>query len=101
MYHDDGKPTTLTVENLEGVWIEISEEMALDFQSGIKRFADYVIYNNKLIDKPKDSSGIILMPELVHATGENVHTTLELDPSWLADDSINSTSRYELKWQKL
>lgn len=100
LYHEDGRLRTLTVENLEGVYIEISEGLALEFQQGVKRFVDYLIYNNKLIDKPKESTGLILMPELAKKSSENIYDTLELDPSWLADSSINSISKYELKWQK-
>ena len=39
-----------------------------------------------------------MMPVEAYSNGGTVHFTLELDPSWLADNSINSTSKYELKW---
>lgn len=98
MYHEDGRLTTLTIENLEGDYIVIPENLALEFQTGVKRFIDYLVYNDKLIDKPKESTGVVLMP--VPAPMGTGFNTLELDPSWLADQSINSISRYELTWQK-
>lgn len=98
LYHEDGRLTVLTIQELEGSYIIIPEELALEFQSGVKRFFDYLIYDNKLIDKPTDATGLVLIP--CPAQPGNGYETLELDPSWLADKSINSTSRYELKWQK-
>jgi hypothetical protein len=39
-----------------------------------------------------------MMPVEAYISGGTAHNTLEFDPSWLADNSINSTSKYELKW---
>lgn len=100
LFHEDGRLVGLSVQDMEYEYIEIPEEIALEFQSGFRRFMDYLIYEGKLIDKPKDVTGLVLMPMFANKMSTEVYTTLELDPSWLADDSINSTSKYELKWQK-
>ena len=98
LYHEDHRITLLTIEELTGSYLELPEELALEFHNGIKRFSDYVVYDNKLMEKPKETSGVIMMPVEAYSNGGTVHFTLELDPSWLADNSINSTSKYELKW---
>jgi len=88
----------ITVEDFDLPYIVVTESQALEFVSGGKKAYEYMIMNNELIIKPKIRDKYMMIPVFSSNT-TNCFKTLKLDPSWLADSSIDQTSRYELQWR--
>ena len=84
---------------MPGDHIEISDEEAQKFYEAKVKFADYMVIDNKVVLRSIDDTTVSNMPIFIeNLSDENDYTVMYMDASWIADQSIEKTSRVRFKW---
>lgn len=101
LYYNDQQLTHLTVENLSGTYIEITNEEARRFYEAEIRFIDYMVVDKQLVLRTNNNISVVNMPDFIEDRCDGTsYEVMSLDASWLADDSIEETNRVIFKWTR-